>query len=154
MVRNTSTISFSGFGFDLGAILVFTIVAIVSLIESTGVYHALSEITGKVGKKDFRKRLHCGRSCYCIRINFNSFPYTAYSQNVGLVSLSGAKKNNVIYGMVILLLICGCIPKLGALANIIPLPVLGGAMIAMFGMVMAYGVSILGHIDFKIKIIY
>ncbi|WP_256089974.1 chorismate synthase, partial [Staphylococcus aureus] len=41
----------------------------------------------------------------------------------------------------VLLLICGCIPKLGALANIIPLPVLGGAMIAMFGMVMAYGVS-------------
>ena len=55
--------------------------------------------------------------------------------------------------MVVLLLISGCIPKLGALANIIPLPVLGGAMI-MFGMVMAYGVSILGNIDFKIKIIY
>ena len=51
--------------------------------------------------------------------------------------------------MVILLLICGCIPKLGALANIIPLPVLGGAMIAMFGMVMAYGVSILGNINFQ-----
>ena len=51
--------------------------------------------------------------------------------------------------MVVLLLVCGCIPKLGALANIIPLPVLGGAMIAMFGMVMAYGVSILGSIDFK-----
>ena len=47
------------------------------------------------------------------------------------------------------LLICGCIPKLGALANIIPLPVLGGAMIAMFGMVMAYGVSILGNINFQ-----
>ena len=47
---------FSGFGFDLGAILVFTIVAIVSLIESTGVYHALSEITGKkLERKDFRK---------------------------------------------------------------------------------------------------
>ena len=42
---------FSGFGFDLGAILVFTIVAIVSLIESTGVYHALSEITGKSWKE-------------------------------------------------------------------------------------------------------
>ena len=51
--------------------------------------------------------------------------------------------------MVILLIICGCIPKLGALANMIPLPVLGGAMIAMFGMVMAYGVSILGTSDFK-----
>lgn len=111
---------FSGFGFDLGAILVFTIVAIVSLIESTGVYHALSEITGKkLERKDFRKGYTAEGLAIVLGSIFNSFPYTAYSQNVGLVSLSGAKKNNVIYGMVILLLICGCIPKLGALANII-----------------------------------
>ena len=141
---------FSGFGFDLSSILVFFIVAVVSLIESTGVYHALSEITGKkLNRKDFRRGYTAEGLAIILGSMFNSFPYTAYSQNVGLVSLSGAKKNNVIYGMVILLLICGCIPKLGALANIIPLPVLGGAMIAMFGMVMAYGVSILGNINFK-----
>lgn len=141
---------FSGFSFDVTSTLVFFIVAIVSLIESTGVYHALSEITGKkLERKDFRKGYTAEGLAIVLGSIFNSFPYTAYSQNAGLVSLSGAKKNNVIYGMVVLLLICGCIPKLGALANIIPLPVLGGAMIAMFGMVMAYGVSILGHIDFK-----
>ncbi|HCW7588246.1 TPA: purine permease [Staphylococcus aureus] len=141
---------FSGFSFDVTSTLVFFIVAIVSLIESTGVYHALSEITGKkLERKDFRKGYTAEGLAIVLGSIFNSFPYTVYSQNVGLVSLSGAKKNNVIYGMVVLLLICGCIPKLGALANIIPLPVLGGAMIAMFGMVMAYGVSILGHIDFK-----
>ncbi|MCQ1409796.1 purine permease [Staphylococcus aureus] len=141
---------FSGFSFDVTSTLVFFIVAIVSLIESTGVYHALSEITGKkLERKDFRKGYTAEGLAIVLGSIFNSFPYTAYSQNVGLVSLSSAKKNNVIYGMVVLLLICGCIPKLGALANIIPLPVLGGAMIAMFGMVMAYGVSILGHIDFK-----
>lgn len=141
---------FSGFSFDVTSTLVFFIVAIVSLIESTGVYHALSEITGKkLERKDFRKGYTAEGLAIVLGSIFNSFPYTAYSQNVGLVCLSGAKKNNVIYGMVVLLLICGCIPKLGALANIIPLPVLGGAMIAMFGMVMAYGVSILGHIDFK-----
>ncbi|CAC8663146.1 Xanthine permease [Staphylococcus aureus] len=141
---------FSGFSFDVTSTLVFFIVAIVSLIESTGVYHALSEITGKkLERKDFRKGYTAEGLAIVLGSIFNSFPYTAYSRNVGLVSLSGAKKNNVIYGMVVLLLICGCIPKLGALANIIPLPVLGGAMIAMFGMVMAYGVSILGHIDFK-----
>ncbi|SBD75648.1 Xanthine permease [Staphylococcus aureus] len=141
---------FSGFSFDVTSTLVFFIVAIVSLIESTGVYHALSEITGKkLERKDFRKGYTAEGLAIVLGSIFNSFPYTAYSQNVGLVSLSDAKKNNVIYGMVVLLLICGCIPKLGALANIIPLPVLGGAMIAMFGMVMAYGVSILGHIDFK-----
>lgn len=141
---------FSGFSFDVTSTLVFFIVAIVSLIESTGVYHALSEITGKkLERKDFRKGYTAEGLAIVLGSIFNSFPYTAYSQNVGLVSLSGAKENNVIYGMVVLLLICGCISKLGALANIIPLPVLGGAMIAMFGMVMAYGVSILGHIDFK-----
>lgn len=141
---------FSGFGFDVSSILVFFIVAVVSLIESTGVYHALSEITGrKLERKDFRKGYTAEGLAIILGSIFNAFPYTAYSQNVGLVSLSGAKKNNVIYGMVILLLICGCIPKLGALANIIPLPVLGGAMIAMFGMVMAYGVSILGKINFQ-----
>lgn len=141
---------FSGFGFDVSSILVFFIVAVVSLMESTGVYHALSEITGrKLERKDFRKGYTAEGLAIILGSIFNAFPYTAYSQNVGLVSLSGAKKNNVIYGMVILLLICGCIPKLGALANIIPLPVLGGAMIAMFGMVMAYGVSILGNINFQ-----
>ena len=141
---------FSMFSFDFGATLVFFIVALVSLIESTGVYHALSQITGKqLERKDFRKGYTAEGLAIMLGAVFNAFPYTAYSQNVGLVSLSGAKKNNVIYGMVILLLICGCIPKLGALANMIPLPVLGGAMIAMFGMVMAYGVSILGNIDFK-----
>ncbi|MGS0667399.1 xanthine permease PbuX [Staphylococcus arlettae] len=141
---------FSMFSFDFGATLVFFIVALVSLIESTGVYHALSQITGKqLDRKDFRKGYTAEGLAIMLGAVFNAFPYTAYSQNVDLVSLSGAKKNNVIYGMVILLLICGCIPKLGALANMIPLPVLGGAMIAMFGMVMAYGVSILGNIDFK-----
>ncbi|CAL26963.1 xanthine permease PbuX [Staphylococcus carnosus] len=141
---------FAGFGFDLDATLVFFIVALVSLIESTGVYTALSKITGRtLERKDYRKGYTAEGLAIILGSIFNAFPYTAYSQNVGLVSLSGVKKNNVIYGMVILLLICGCIPKLGALANVIPLPVLGGAMIAMFGMVMAYGVSILGGIDFK-----
>ncbi|AVP35894.1 purine permease [Staphylococcus felis] len=141
---------FTGFAFDIGAILVFFIVALISLIESTGVYQALSEITGRqLIRKDFRKGYMAEGIAIMLGSIFNAFPYTAYSQNVGLVSLSGVKKNNVIYGMVLLLVICGCIPKLGALANVIPLPVLGGAMLAMFGMVMAYGMRILNDINFK-----
>ncbi|REI10881.1 purine permease [Staphylococcus felis] len=141
---------FTGFAFDIGAILVFFIVALISLIESTGVYQALSEITGRqLIRKDFRKGYMAEGIAIMLGSIFNAFPYTAYSQNVGLVSLSGVKKNNVIYGVVLLLVICGCIPKLGALANVIPLPVLGGAMLAMFGMVMAYGMRILNDINFK-----
>lgn len=140
---------FSGFKFEIGSILLFVIVGIVSLIESTGVYSALSEITNtSVERKDIAKGYRAEGIAIILGSIFNAFPYTAYSQNVGLVSLSGVKSKNVMYGMVILLMICGSIPKLGAIATIIPPAVLGGAMIAMFGMVMAYGVKMLGAIDF------
>lgn len=140
---------FSGFKFEIGSILLFVIVGIVSLIESTGVYSALSEITKTpVERKDIAKGYRAEGLAIVLGSIFNAFPYTAYSQNVGLVSLSGVKSKKVMYGMVILLMICGSIPKLGAVATIIPPAVLGGAMIAMFGMVMAYGVKMLGAIDF------
>lgn len=140
---------FAGFKFELGSILLFVIVGIVSLIESTGVYSALSEITKtKIERKDISKGYRAEGIAIVLGSIFNAFPYTAYSQNVGLVSLSGVKSNKVMYGMVGLLLLCGSIPKLGAIATIIPTSVLGGAMIAMFGMVMAYGVKMLGAIDF------
>lgn len=140
---------FAGFKFELGSILLFVIVGIVSLIESTGVYSALSEITKtKIDRKDISKGYRAEGIAIVLGSIFNAFPYTAYSQNVGLVSLSGVKSNKVMYGMVGLLLLCGSIPKLGAIATIIPTSILGGAMIAMFGMVMAYGVKMLGAIDF------
>lgn len=140
---------FAGFKFEIGSILLFVIVGIVSLIESTGVYSALSEITNtKIERKDISKGYRAEGIAIVLGSIFNAFPYTAYSQNVGLVSLSGVKSNKVMYGMVGLLLLCGSIPKLGAIATIIPTSVLGGAMIAMFGMVMAYGVKMLGAIDF------
>ena len=140
---------FAGFKFEIGSILLFVIVGIVSLIESTGVYSALSEITNtKIERKDISKGYRAEGIAIVLGSIFNAFPYTAYSQNVGLVSLSGVKSNKVMYGMIALLLLCGSIPKLGAVATIIPTSVLGGAMIAMFGMVMAYGVKMLGAIDF------
>ncbi|MCG7419269.1 purine permease [Macrococcus epidermidis] len=140
---------FAGFKFEIGSILLFVIVGIVSLIESTGVYSALSEITKtKIDRKDISKGYRAEGIAIVLGSIFNAFPYTAYSQNVGLVSLSGVKSNKVMYGMVGLLLLCGSVPKLGAIATIIPTSVLGGAMIAMFGMVMAYGVKMLGAIDF------
>ncbi|MCH4985337.1 nucleobase:cation symporter-2 family protein [Macrococcoides goetzii] len=140
---------FAGFKFEIGSILLFVIVGIVSLIESTGVYSALSEITKtKIDRKDISKGYRAEGIAIVLGSIFNAFPYTAYSQNVGLVSLSGVKSNKVMYGMIGLLLLCGSIPKLGAIATIIPTSVLGGAMIAMFGMVMAYGVKMLGAIDF------
>ncbi|MCK9906728.1 purine permease, partial [Frankia sp. Cpl3] len=80
---------------------------------------------------------------------FNAFPYTAFSQNVGLVALTRVKTSDVIIAAGGILVVLGLLPKLAALTTVIPNPVLGGAMIAMFGMVVASGINILSNVDLR-----
>ncbi|NHC41272.1 purine permease [Bacillus sp. MM2020_1] len=135
--------------FEWTPILTMTLVAIVSLVESTGVYFALSDITGKkLSEKDLARGYRAEGLASMIGALFNAFPYTTFSQNVGLVQLSGVKSKNVIYTMGGMLIFLGFIPKIGAFTTVIPTPVLGGAMVAMFGMVIAYGIKMLGNVDF------
>jgi xanthine permease len=135
--------------FSLTPIITMTLVAIVSLVESTGVYFALSDITGKkLTEKDLAKGYRAEGLASILGSLFNSFPYTTYSQNVGLVQLSGVKDKSVIYTMGLILVALGFIPKIGALTTVIPTPVLGGAMVAMFGMVIAYGIKMLSKVEF------
>jgi xanthine permease len=135
--------------FEWTPIITMTLVAIVSLVESTGVYFALSDITGKkLTEKDLSRGYRAEGLASIIGALFNAFPYTTYSQNVGLVQLSGVKSNNVIYTMGGMLVFLGFIPKIAAFTTVIPTPVLGGAMVAMFGMVIAYGIKMLGNVDF------
>lgn len=79
---------------------------------------------------------------------FNTFPYTGFSQNVGLVQLSGIKTRKPIYFSAFFLIVLGLFPKIGALAQIIPEPVLGGGMLVMFGMVAVQGIRMLLEVDF------
>ncbi|MGE8204275.1 nucleobase:cation symporter-2 family protein [Heyndrickxia sp. NPDC080065] len=134
--------------FEWTAIITMFLVAVVSLVESTGVYYALSDITEqKISEKDLAKGYRAEGLASVLGGLFNSFPYTTFSQNVGLVQLSGVKSKNVIYLMGIFLMIIGVIPKIGALTTIIPPAVLGGAMVAMFGMVIASGIKMLSRVD-------
>lgn len=136
--------------FDLTSIITMTLVAIVSLIESTGVYLALGDITNKkVSEKDLANGYRAEGIASVIGGIFNSFPYTAYSQNVGLVQLTGIKTKNVIYAAGTILVILGFIPKIAAITTLIPTAVLGGASLAMFGMVVSYGIKMLGQVDFN-----
>lgn len=125
------------------------IISLVSMVESTGVYFALSDITKqKLTTKDLSRGYRSEGLAIILGGIFNTFPYTAYSQNVGLVQLSGVKTKNVIYVAASFLVILGLIPKIGAITTTIPTPVLGGAMVAMFGMVVAQGIKMLGSVDF------
>ncbi|MEK4148030.1 nucleobase:cation symporter-2 family protein [Robertmurraya sp. FSL W8-0741] len=136
--------------FEWSAILTMTIVAIISLVESSGVYFVLGEITEKkITEKDLSKGYRAEGLAIVLGGLFNAFPYTTYSQNVGLLQLSGVKRNNVIYTAGIILVLLGLIPKIGAFTTVIPTSVLGGAMVAMFGMVIAAGIKMLSRIDFN-----
>ncbi|WP_042355825.1 nucleobase:cation symporter-2 family protein [Bacillus rubiinfantis] len=136
--------------FELAPIVTMTLVAIVSLVESSGVYFALADITGrKLKEDDLIKGYRAEGLASVIGALFNSFPYTTYSQNVGLVQFSGVKDKAVIYFMGGLLVFLGFLPKIAALTTVIPTAVLGGAMIAMFGMVIASGIKMLSKVDFS-----
>ncbi|EUJ37640.1 nucleobase:cation symporter-2 family protein [Brochothrix campestris] len=135
--------------FNFSAILTMIIISLVSMVESTGVYFALSDITKKkLTPNDLARGYRSEGLAIILGGVFNTFPYTAYSQNVGLVQLSGIKTRKVIYVAAAFLVILGLIPKMGAITTTIPTPVLGGAMIAMFGMVVAQGIKMLGTVNF------
>lgn len=134
--------------FQVSAILTMIVVAIVAMVESTGVFLALGEICGRpISEADLAKGYRAEGLAAILGGFFNSFPYTTFSQNVGLVQLSKVTTTDVTLVAGSLLIGLGMLPKFAALATIIPAPVLGGAMLAMFGMVIASGIRTFKGVD-------
>lgn len=132
--------------FEWSAIITMSLVAMVSLVESTGVYFAVSDMTNKkLTEKDLSKGYRAEGLAVFLGGIFNAFQYTAFSQNVGLMQLSGVKSRKVIAVAGFMLVGLGLVPKIAAITTIIPTSVLGGAMIAMFGMVISQGIKMLGN---------
>ncbi|MGF7047006.1 xanthine permease [Paenibacillus sp. DS2015] len=131
--------------FNISAILTMILVAIVSIAESTGVFMALGKIVGKdITSKDLTRGYRAEGIAIVVGGLFNSFPYTTYSQNVGLIQMSRVKTRDVIVVAGGLLVLIGFVPKIAALTQLVPTAVLGGAMVALFGMVVSSGIRMLG----------
>ncbi len=135
--------------FDPVSIVTLCIVMIVVMVESTGMFLALSEICNDP--------LDEGRLVRGLRADglgtilgglFNTFPYTSFSQNIGLVGVTGVRTRYVAVVGGFIMLGLGLVPKLAALVEAVPPCVLGGAGLVMFGMVGATGARILGGVDF------
>ena len=135
--------------FEFSSIVMMCIIATVSMVESTGVYIALSDITkDPIDETRLRNGYRAEGLAVLLGGVFNTFPYTGFSQNVGLVKMSGIKTRLPIYYAAGFLVLLGLLPKFGALAQIIPSPVIGGAMIVMFGFVSLQGMQMLARVDF------
>jgi len=131
-------------------ILTMVLVMIVVMIESTGMFLALSDITGrKIGPAELTAGLRTDGLGTLIGGIINTFPHTSFSQNVGLVGVTGVKSRYVCVTGGIIMIVLGMLPKMAAFVEAIPQPVLGGAGLVMFGMVAATGIRILSSVDYK-----
>jgi NCS2 family nucleobase:cation symporter-2 len=135
--------------FEPVMILTMTLVMIVVMIESTGMFLALGDMTGKpVTRPMLSAGLRTDGLGTLIGGIFNTFPYTSFSQNVGLVGVTGIRSRFVCVAGGLILIVLGLVPKMGALVESVPTMVLGGAGLVMFGMVAATGIRILAAVDF------
>nr|HMS28119.1 nucleobase:cation symporter-2 family protein [Burkholderiaceae bacterium] len=114
--------------FDPILILTMTLVMIVVMIESTGMFLALGEMTGKkIDQPALSAGLRTDGLGTLIGGIFNTFPYTSFSQNVGLVGVTGVKSRFVCVAGGLILIVLGLIPKMASLVEALPTFVLGGA---------------------------
>jgi len=136
--------------FDFFAVISMCLVMLVVMVESTGMFLAVGDMTDrKIERRDLTRGLLTDSLGTLIGGIFNTFPYTSFSQNVGLVGVTGIKSRWVTAAGGIILIVLGLIPKFGALITAVPLFVLGGAGIVMFGMVAATGIRILASVEYK-----
>jgi NCS2 family nucleobase:cation symporter-2 len=136
--------------FEFSAIVSMLVVALVTMTETTGDLIAVGEMTDrKVEPRSLSDGLRADGLSTVLGGVFNTFPYTAYAQNVGLVGMTRVRSRWVVATAGGILVLLGLLPKLGAVVAAIPAPVLGGAGLVMFGTVAASGLRTLAGVDFK-----
>ncbi len=136
--------------FELSAILSMLIVTLVIMTETTADIIAVGDIVGtQVDSKRIANGVRADMFSSAIAPIFGSFMQSAFAQNVGLVAITGIKSRFVVAAGGVILIILGLLPVMGRLIAAIPMPVLGGAGLVLFGSVAASGIRTLAKIDYN-----
>ncbi|MFT5700234.1 MAG: xanthine permease [Desulforhopalus sp.] len=140
-----------GFEFSFAAVIGFCLMAVISAIETVGDVTGITQ--GGAGREATAKEITGATWAdglgTAIAGVFGSLPNTSFSQNVGLIAMTGVMSRTVVTIGALFLIVCGLIPKVGAVISTIPIEVLGGGVIVMFGMVVAAGISMLSVVDWN-----
>jgi NCS2 family nucleobase:cation symporter-2 len=121
-----------------------SIAYLVTIVESTGDFLALSNVTKtKLTGKKLSSGILCDGLGSALASVFSTTPFSSFSQNVGIVVITCVESRYVVYITVAMLVLAGLFPVIGAMVVSIPLPVLGGAGLVMFAMIITAGVNIL-----------
>ncbi|MDO5721132.1 MAG: solute carrier family 23 protein [Actinomycetaceae bacterium] len=134
--------------FALSGAISMIIVMLITMVETTGDVFAAGEIVGRrITKEHIAAALRADGLSTALGGVLNSFPYTCFAQNVGLVRLTRVKSRWVVAAAGVIMIILGLIPKAGAIVASIPGPVLGGASLALFANVALVGIQMLSKVD-------
>ena len=138
-----------GFAFDIGAVIAVFLICVVSAIETVGDTSA----TTKAGAGRDASDEEVAGATYAdglgtaVAAVFGGLPNTSFSQNVGIIGMTGIMSRHVVTIGGLVLIVCGLVPKIGAIIASMPLPVLGGGVVVMFGMVVAAGMNMLTEVE-------
>ena len=140
-----------GFELNWAIIIGMCLMAFISAIETVGDTSGITK--GGAGREATDKEITGATFAdglgTAIAGVFGGLPNTSFSQNVGLVAMTGVMSRHVVSIGAVFLIIAGLIPKVGAIINTIPINVLGGGVIVMFGMVAASGVNMLSDVKWN-----
>ena len=135
--------------FQIGAIISMTVVILVIMTETTADIIAVGEIIDtKVDARRVGDGLRADMIATAVAPVFNTFPASAFAQNVGLVAITGIKSRWAVAAGGSVLFVLGLLPVLGRVVAAIPMPVLGGAGIVLFGSVAASGIRTLSRVKY------
>lgn len=134
--------------FNISAIVSLVIVMIITMVETTGDVFTTGEIVGKrIRKIHITRALRADGISTLLGGIMNSFPYTCFAQNVGLVRITRVKSRWVAAAAAGFMILLGLLPKAGAIVASIPSPVLGGASLALFANVAYVGLQTIAKTD-------
>ena len=149
LVRVVLPLQFGLPEFHLIPCMTMCLVMTIVFIEATGMFLALGSMTGRtVEPEDIKRGLRADALGTVIGAIWNTFPYVSYSQNIGLVGVTGVFSRFVCVAAGVIMLALGLVPKLAFVVASVPQSVLGGAGFIMFGMVAATGIKILATVDY------
>ncbi|KXF89887.1 uracil-xanthine permease family protein [Phaeobacter inhibens] len=140
-----------GIEFSAAAILGFCLMGLVSAVETVGDVSGIAR--GGAGREATDREIvgatYADGFGSALAGVFGGLPNTSFSQNVGLIAMTGVMSRHVVTIGALFLILCGLVPKVGAIIRTIPIEVLGGGVIVMFGMVVAAGISMLSDVDWN-----
>lgn len=140
-----------GVEFTAAAVIGFALMAAVSAIETVGDVSGITK--GGAGREATDREItgatYADGFGTALAGVFGGLPNTSFSQNVGLIAMTGLMSRHVVTLGALFLILCGLVPKVGAIIATIPIEVLGGGVIVMFGMVCAAGISMLSDVEWN-----